>query len=258
MYPYNTNNNINQNIDRTKKSIRATKKEFPDPLDSITDTCPSPNATTNTGSSTNNNMPSNNQNNNMPSNNQNNNMPSNNQNNNMPSNNQNCNMPPNNQNNNTPMPNNQNNTGANPDRVRENLSQIFSSAMADEATNAAKYKGMMEYLNRNGIGDLSEVAKSMYTDGNKHVQLLKDMAQEDGIQVKDPGNVTVDFDYTPAGILENIYSEIQGARFYRDFGNVLRNENMGNPEDVDEMMTDEQNHAVLNNYIYLRMTEGQQ
>ncbi|MCI1959390.1 MAG: ferritin-like domain-containing protein [Clostridia bacterium] len=172
MYPYNTNTNANMNTNasRKKKSIKATRKDFPEPLNN-----------------------------------------------------------------------------------NDSLSQLFSAAMLDETKDAAKYRGMMEYLSKNGLDNLAEVAKSMYADECRHRTLLKNMADTDGIMYNEPGEITDEFDYTPEGILQDVYAEVEGARFYRDFARVLQNEDMGDIETLDEIMNDEQNHAVLNDYIYLNM-----
>lgn len=135
----------------------------------------------------------------------------------------------------------------------DSMSQLFSNAMADESRDAVKYRNMMDYFSKNGLADLSEVAKSMYADESKHKMMLQTMADENGIEYNMPEESEEgENDFSPEGLLKNVASEIEGARFYRDFARVLRNENVEDMAIMYELMNDEQNHAVLNDYLYLR------
>jgi|GEM_PF-2967267 len=130
------------------------------------------------------------------------------------------------------------------------LSELFSNAIADETMDSAKYKALMDYLTKNGLDDLAQLAKTMYSDESSHKMLLEAMADDDGIEYTEPSDMTEEFDFSLEGLLNNVSSEIEGARFYRDFMRVLNNENAGDTEVISDIMNDEQNHAVLNSLIY--------
>jgi rubrerythrin len=127
--------------------------------------------------------------------------------------------------------------------------EMLNDMLVDEATDAAYYKKVAEIINDSADSD---IVRRISMDEEKHYKMLKDIYKKlEGEEMQD----AVANDKTLANNTADIFSsavmgELAGAEAYRTLMFALANPQLR--DYVFEILTDEQEHAALMNYLFAK------